>query len=53
MPLQVAAANLGHASVKMIEAHYGHLSPGYVTETVRKHAPRFGNAGSGKIVPLR
>jgi integrase len=42
MPLMVLARNLGHANTRMIERHYGHLSPGYVADAVRASAPTFG-----------
>jgi integrase len=42
MPLMVVAKNLGHSDTRMVEKHYGHLSPNYVAEAVRKSAPRFG-----------
>jgi integrase len=42
MPLMVVARNLGHSSTKMVERHYGHLTATYLTDAVRKHAPRFG-----------
>jgi integrase len=54
MPLMVVARNLGHANVRMVESVYGHLSAGFVTEQVRKHAPKFGNGvEERKILPLR
>ena len=53
MPLLVVAKNLGHASTKMVEAHYGHLSPGYVSDAIRKHAPRFGVEVDRKVATLR
>jgi integrase len=53
MPLPVLAKNLGHASTKMIEAHYGHLSPDYVADAVRRSAPRFFNVEAGNVVPLK
>jgi integrase len=52
MPLLVVAKNLGHATTKMVEAHYGHLSPGYVSDAIRKHAPRFGFKPDKTVVPL-
>jgi integrase len=52
MPLMVVARNLGHSDTRMVEIHYGHLAPNFVTEAVRKHAPRFGIKPSKKIVPL-
>jgi integrase len=35
VPLAVIAVQLGHADTRMVETHYGHLSAGYVAETVR------------------
>jgi hypothetical protein len=35
VPLAVIAAQLGHADTRMVEKHYGHLSAGYVADTVR------------------
>ncbi len=52
MPLIVLAHNLGHRDTRMVEKHYGHLAPSYVTETVRSTAPRFGMGGSSKVVSL-
>ena len=46
VPLAVIAVQLGHSDTRMVEKHYGHLSPSYVAETVRK---AFGSLG---IVPL-
>jgi integrase len=53
MPLMIVARNLGHADTGMVEKHYGHLAPGYVTETVRKYAPSFGFKPDSKIAALR
>ena len=53
MPLIVVARNLGHVDTRMVESTYGHLSPGYINEQIRKHAPRFGGEGEAKVVPLR
>ena len=33
--LAVIAAQLGHSDIRMVEKHYGHLRPSYVTDTVR------------------
>lgn len=52
MPLMVVAENLGHSSTRMVEQHYGHLAKSYVTEAVRKHAPKFGFK-PGKVTSLR
>ena len=45
VPLAVIAAQLGHSGTRMVEKHYGHLSPGYVADTVRA---AFGTLG---IIP--
>jgi integrase len=50
MPLMVVAQNLGHASTKMVEKHYGHLSKSYITDAVRDFAPKFGIAKSNVSV---
>jgi integrase len=41
-PLLVVARNLGHRDARMVELHYGHLSPSYHADTIRKTAPKFG-----------
>ena len=41
MPLTIVARNLGHVDTKMVEKCYSHLSPSYVVESIRNHAPRF------------
>jgi integrase len=53
MPMMVAARNLGHQNIRMLEAHYGHLAPSFETDAVRAHAPRYGIASAAKVVPLR
>jgi integrase len=42
VPLMVVAKNLGHSDTRMVEKHYGHLAPSYVTDEIRRGAPRFG-----------
>jgi integrase len=46
LPLMLVARNLGHVDTTMVERHYGHLAPSYITEEIRKHAPRFGSIKS-------
>jgi integrase len=46
LPLMLVARNLGHVDTMMVERHYGHLAPSYITEAIRKHAPRFGSIKS-------
>jgi integrase len=42
VPLLLIAKNLGHHDTRMVEKHYGHLAPSYVTDAIRAGAPRFG-----------
>ena len=51
-PLVVVARNLGHASTRMVEAHYGHLAPSYIADEIRKGAPQFGFKPDPKIAAL-
>lgn len=54
VPMAVIAAQLGHSSVKITEAHYAHLSPGYVAETIRAAFGSLGLAGEDQtVVALR
>ena len=53
MPLMVVAKNLGHRDTSMVEKFYGHLAPGYITESIHAGAPRFNVKPDKKIVPLR
>lgn len=41
-PLMVVAKNLGHVDTRMVEKHYGHMSPSFVADAIRAAAPRFG-----------
>lgn len=38
----VVAKNLGHTETRMIEKHYGHLAPDYVSREIEEKTPRFG-----------
>jgi integrase len=51
-PLLVVARSLGHADLRMITAHYGHLSSDHVREAIRSAVPRFGLLAAG-VRPLR
>jgi len=48
--LNVVARNLGHVDTRMVEKHYGHLSPSYIAEAIRAAAPRFGIKAETKVV---
>jgi len=52
-PLFVVARNLGHRDTRMIEKHYGHLTPSYVADVIRKAAPKFGIKADRKVAPMR
>ena len=51
-PLQVVAANLGHADTRMTEKHYAHLAPSYVADVIRATMPRLGLVEPSPVVPL-
>ena len=51
VPLMIVARNLGHVDTKMVEKHYGHLGQSYITEAIRKNAPRYGFESSS-VTPL-
>jgi integrase len=53
MPLMVVARNLGHADTRMVERHYGHLAPSFISDAVRAHAPRFGATPRGNVKKIR
>ena len=53
VPLAVIAAQLGHSDTRMVEKHYGHLSPGYVADTIRASFPNLGITETVNLVPLR
>ena len=42
-PLVYIAYALGHGDTRMVEKHYGHLSPSHVAETIRSNLPTFGD----------
>jgi integrase len=52
VPLMVVAKNLGHADTKMVERVYGHLSQGYVFESIRAGAPRFAVGQATTVAPM-
>jgi prepilin-type processing-associated H-X9-DG protein len=52
VPLLVVAAALGHSDTRMVEKHYGHLSPSYAADAIRKGAPNYG-LKSGNVQTLR
>ncbi|MBR1154593.1 site-specific integrase [Bradyrhizobium sp. JYMT SZCCT0428] len=53
MPLLVVAKNLGHSTTRMVEKHYGHMAPSYISQAVRAHAPRFGSLKDVRVKRLR
>ena len=52
VPLLVVAKNLGHSDTRMVERHYGHLAPSYVTDVIRENAPKFGFTPDKTLVAL-
>jgi len=52
VPLAVIAAQLGHSDTRMVEKHYGHLSAGYVADTVRAAFGILGIVEPSNVVPI-
>jgi integrase len=52
VPLPVIAVQLGHADIRMVEKHYGHLAPNYVADTVRAAFGTMGLVETDNVVPL-
>jgi integrase len=50
VPLMVMAQNLGHADIRMVTTHYGHLSPSHVRDAIHAGAPRFGIEDGDDVV---
>jgi integrase len=53
VPLMVVAKNLGHRDTRMVEFHYGHLAPSYITDAIHAGAPDYGIDTNSTVVPLR
>jgi integrase len=52
VPLLVIAKNLGHSDTRMVEKHYGHMSPSHVADAIRAGAPKFGFKPDKKLATL-
>ena len=52
VPLAVIATQLGHADTRMVEKHYGHLSPSYVAEMIRKAFGSLGILEPSNVAPI-
>lgn len=53
VPLPVIAKQLGHSDTRMTEKHYAHLSPSYVSDTIRQHFPSLGLTEPSNVVSLK
>jgi integrase len=52
VPLTVIAVQLGHSDTRMVEKHYGHLSAGYVADTVRAAFGTLELVEPSNVVPI-
>jgi integrase len=52
VPLAVIAAQLGHTDTRMVEKHYGHLSPSYIADTVRSAFGSLGIVSPSNVAPI-
>jgi integrase len=53
VPMQVIAGNLGHSDTRMVERHYGHLTPSFQRDAIRAGAPRFGLVRESKVRAMK
>jgi integrase len=53
IPLMIVARNLGHVDTRMVEKHYGHLAPSFVTDAIRNNGPRFGQVEVSNVKAFR
>jgi integrase len=55
VPMSVIAQALGHADERITRKHYAHLSPSYVSQTVREHAAGMGivEMDASTVTPIR
>lgn len=53
VPLAFVAQQLGHADIRMVQRHYGHLCPSALADAIRTLAPKLGIAEIPNIGPLR
>lgn len=52
VPMLVVAQNVGHADTRMLEKHYGHLSPSYRADAIRAGVPNWGGDDDTNVVPI-
>jgi integrase len=52
VPFAVIAAQLGHADTRMVEKHYGHLSPSYIAHTIRQAFGSLGIVEPSNVAPI-
>ena len=53
VPMGVIAAQLGHSDTRMTEKHYAHLSPSYVSDTIRAALPALGIVDNTNVERLK
>jgi len=52
VPMAVVAAQLGHSDTRMVEKHYGHMTPSYIAETVRAAFGPMGIVEPSNVTPM-
>ncbi len=52
VPLAVIGAQLGHRDSRMVERHYGHMSPSYVSSTIRAAFGSLGIVEMDTVTPM-
>jgi site-specific recombinase XerD len=53
VPMQVIAAQLGHADIRITAKHYAHLAPNHVADTIRAAFGAMGVVPASNVVELQ
>jgi integrase len=53
VPLVYVAESLGHASIKMVQKHYGHIEKSHLAETIRAGVPEYGFNTNSKVRTMK
>lgn len=53
VPLLFIAVALGHRDSRMVEKHYGHLTPSHIADAIRANLPSFGPADDEQVRAIR
>ncbi len=52
-PLVYVAQSLGHASIVMVQSHYGHIEASHLAETIRANVPSYGFTAQSNVRTIK